>query len=296
MSNTNLYAVLVLSAVGAVSAIILYFAAQKFKVIAEPQIYEVEDILPKTNCGGCGFAGCSAFAEKIVKDGTLDGLNCPVGGNAVMTRVAQIMGLQANEIQQMIAVLRCNGSRKNAPSKIKYDGPENCAFAHHLFSGENGCPQSCLGLGDCVVSCDFDALYLDEKTGLPVVVANKCVACKACVKACPRKIFEMRSKGKDDRRIYVSCVNTEKSTRAKENCGVACIGCRKCVKACVYDAIELKNNLAYIDFEKCTLCRKCVAECPTNAILEVNFPTRQGKPTEVEVASGQPSPAELPAS
>lgn len=289
MNNSILFAVIALSAIGAMSAIILYFVAQKFKVIEDPRIDEVEDSLPKANCGGCGYAGCRAFAEKIVKGGTLDGLNCPVGGNAVMKSVAKIMGLEAEEKEPMIAVLRCNGSRENAPAKIKYDGPATCAFAHNLYSGESGCPFGCLGLGDCVVSCDFDALYIDDKTGLPVVNADKCIACGACVKACPRHIFELRLKGKKDRRIFVCCVNEEKGAPARKNCEVACIGCGKCVKACAYDAIELKNNLAYIDFEKCKLCRKCVDECPTNAIHELNFPPRKVKPAGVEAQVQSPS-------
>jgi Na+-translocating ferredoxin:NAD+ oxidoreductase RNF subunit RnfB len=289
VNNSILFAVIALSAIGAMSAIILYFVAQKFKVIEDPRIDEVEDSLPKANCGGCGYAGCRAFAEKIVKSGSMEGLNCPVGGNDVMTQVAKILGMQADEKEPMIAVLRCNGSHENAPAKIKYDGPATCAFAHNLYSGESGCPFGCLGLGDCVVSCKFGALYMDMKTGLPTVVADKCIACGACVKACPRHIFELRFTGKKDRRIYVCCINEEKGAPAKKNCEVACIGCGKCVKACAYDAIELKNNLAYIDFEKCKLCRKCVDECPTNAIHELNFPPRKVKPAGVEEQVQSPS-------
>jgi len=293
VNNVILVAVISLSAIGAAAAVILYFVAQKFKVIEDPRIDEVEEVLPKANCGGCGYAGCRAFAEGIVKSGSLDAYNCPVGGNAIMSQVAQIMGLVAEEKEQMIAVLRCNGSRANAPAKIQYDGPATCAFSHNLFSGESGCPYGCLGLGDCVTSCTFDALYIDKETGLPVVIDQKCVACGACVKACPRKIFELRYKGKKDRRIFVCCINEEKGAPAKKNCEVACIGCGKCVKVCKFEAITLKNNLVYIDFEKCTLCRKCVEECPTNSILELNFPPRKVKPATVEEASNLNSAAEV---
>lgn len=293
MNNVILVAVISLSAIGATAAVILYFVAQKFKVIEDPRIDEVEELLPKANCGGCGYAGCRAFAEGIVKSGNLENFFCPVGGNAIMSQVAQIMGLVAEEKEPMIAVLRCNGSRANAPAKIEYDGPATCAFTHNLYSGESGCPYGCLGLGDCVVSCTFGALYIDKATGLPVVIGDKCTACGACVKACPRKIFELRNKGKKDRRIFVCCVNEEKGAPAKKNCEVACIGCGKCVKACAYDAITLKNNLAYIDFEKCKLCRKCVEECPTKSILELNFPPRKVKPAIVEETSNQSSPAEV---
>lgn len=273
-----IYAVVSLSFIGAAAAVVLFFVARKFKVIEDPKIDEVEEAVPGANCGGCGYAGCRAFAEAIVKSGSLEGFNCPVGGNEAMAAVAKIMGLEPEEKEPMIAVLRCNGSRENAPQKIKYEGAATCGFAHGLYSGESGCPYGCLGLGDCAVSCDFDALYMDEKTGLPVVVADKCVACGACVKACPRNIFELRPKGKKDRRIHVACINKEKGGPARKNCSVACIGCGKCVKVCPFDAITLKDNLAYIDYEKCKLCRKCVPECPTNAIHELNFPPRKPKP------------------
>jgi Na+-translocating ferredoxin:NAD+ oxidoreductase subunit B len=117
---------------------------------------------------------------------------------------------------------------------------------------------------------------MDQVTGLPVVKDN-CVSCGACVKACPRNIIEIRKRGKKDRRIFVSCINTQKGGDSRKNCSVACIGCGKCIKECKFEAITLENNLAYIDFNKCTLCRKCPPVCPTNAIHELNFPVRKAK-------------------
>ncbi len=280
MNDIIIYAVIFLGVVGAAAAIILYFIAQKFKVIEDPKIDEVEEALPAANCGGCGYPGCRGFAEALVKSAnekqSIDGLNCPVGGNDVMAKAAEIVGIVAEEKDPQIAVIRCSGSKANAPQKIHYDGPATCAFAHNLSSGESGCPYGCLGCGDCVAACTFDAIYMDETTGLPVVKDN-CVACGACVKACPRNIIELRNKGKKDRRIFVSCINEEKGGVAKKNCSVACIGCSKCFKVCPFDAITMNNNLAYIDYEKCKLCRKCVLECPTGAIHELNFPPRKEK-------------------
>ena len=280
MNSVLIFAVISLSAIGLISAVVLYFIAQKFKVIEDPRISEVEENLPAANCGGCGFAGCRNFAEALVRkadsDKSLEGLNCPVGGADVMKKVASVLGLEAAETEPMIAVVRCNGSFKNAPAKVRYDGPSNCAFAHNLYAGTSGCAHGCLGLGDCVTACIFDAIHIDEETGLPVV-NDKCTACGACVKACPRDIIELRAKGKKDRRIYVCCVNKEKGGPARKNCSVACIGCGKCLEACAYEAITIENNLAYIDFEKCKLCRKCVVVCPTAAILELNFPPRKDK-------------------
>lgn len=274
MNEVLIYAVVSLGAIGVVAAIILYFVAQKFKVYEDPRIDEVEEVLPSANCGGCGYAGCRAFAEGMVKAGNMEGFNCPVGGADVMQQVAEILGLVADVTEPMIAVIRCNGSFNNSPKKVEYDGISTCASASVLYAGDGGCSFGCLGLADCVVACDFDAIHMNPETGLPVV-NNKCVACGACVVACPRDIIELRNVGKKERRIFVSCVNEEKGAPAKKNCAVACIGCSKCFNVCAFEAIEMKNNRAYIDYEKCKLCRKCVEVCPTNAIHEINFPLKK---------------------
>ncbi|MCI7360759.1 MAG: 4Fe-4S binding protein, partial [Prevotella sp.] len=121
-------------------------------------------------------------------------------------------------------------------------------------------------------------ISMDSETGLPVVDEEKCTACGACAKACPRRIIELRKKGPKGRRVYVQCVNKDKGAVAKKACAVACIGCGKCQKVCRFEAITVENNLAYIDFNKCKLCTKCVDECPTGALVKVNFPVRAPKP------------------
>ena len=292
MNEVIIYAVSSLGVLAIVAAVILYFVAQKFKVFEDPRIDDVEEVLPSANCGGCGYAGCRAFAEAIVKEGTLEGFNCPVGGSDVMVDVGKVMGMEAAMAEPQIAVVRCSGSVVNSPAKVKYDGISNCAAAATVFSGEGGCSYGCLGLGDCEVSCDFDAIHINPETMLPEVTAN-CVACNACIIACPKDIIELRNVGKKERRIFVACVNEEKGAPAKKNCEVACIGCAKCFKVCPFDAIEMKNNRAYIDFEKCKLCRKCEPVCPTNAIHEINFPLRKLKPEGEKPAVKKEAPAKV---
>ncbi|WP_347035107.1 4Fe-4S binding protein, partial [Bacteroides ovatus] len=155
------------------------------------------------------------------------------------------------------------------------------------YGGETGCSYGCLGCGDCVAACQFDAIHMNPETGLPEVDEAKCTACGACVKACPKAIIEIRPQGKKSRRVYISCVNKDKGAVTRKACAVGCIGCGKCVKTCPFEAITLENNLAYIDPNKCKSCRKCVEVCPQNTIIELNFPPRKPK----EEAPATPKPA-----
>lgn len=275
MSTTILYTILTLSIIGTLSAIVLYFVAQKFKVYEDPRIGDVESALPGANCGGCGYAGCRAFAEACVSKGELSSLFCPVGGNDTMGSVAGILGILAVKKDPRVAVVRCNGTCEFRPKTNYFDGPVSCVIAASLYAGDTGCQFGCLGCGDCVVACDFDAIHMNPVTGLPEVDDDKCVACGACVKACPKTLIELRKKAPKDRKIYVACRNTDKGGVARKSCSVACIGCSKCEKECNYEAITIANNLAFIDSDKCKLCRKCVTVCPTNAIIELNFPPRK---------------------
>lgn len=281
MTTTIIWTIVAITVLGVVLAGVLYLIANKFKVEEDPRIDEVEKVMPGANCGGCGFAGCRAFAQACVEAPNLDNNFCPVGGNEVMKKVAAVLGMEVKEKAPMVAVVRCNGTCANRPVVNEYDGRQSCKVKAALYSGDTGCPYGCLGCGDCVEACQFGAISMDPETGLPVVDEEKCTACGACVKACPKHIIELRNKGPKGRRVFVSCVNKDKGGVARKACSAACIGCGKCVKVCPFGAITVENNLAYIDFTKCKLCKKCVAECPTGAIHAVNFPVivpKQEKP------------------
>jgi Na+-translocating ferredoxin:NAD+ oxidoreductase RNF subunit RnfB len=274
-----------LGAIGAVGSVILYAVSQKFKVDEDPRIAEVQEALPGANCGGCGYPGCGGFADACVKAPSLDGMLCPVGGNTVMSRVAAILGLDAVADMPKIAVVRCNGTCEARPRLNTYNGASNCTIASSLCGGETGCTFGCLGYGDCMRACTFDAIHINPVTQIAEVDEARCTSCGACVKACPKHLVELRKKGPKSRRIYVSCINKDKGGIARKACASACIGCNKCQKECAFDAITIANNLAYIDDTKCRLCRKCVVACPTGAIHELNFPPRKEKETPVSVVN-----------
>ena len=278
-----LIAVIVLGSIGLIAAIVLFVCSKKFAVFEDPRIAQVNEVLPGANCGGCGFAGCGGMADALVKgadSGSIDGLNCPVGGADVMTKVADLLGMAVANSDPMVAVVRCNGTCELRQRIAQYDGLQTCAAQHATGAGETACGYGCLGCGDCVAACQFGAISINAETGLPEVDDDKCTACGACVKACPRRVIELRKKGPKNRRVYVSCVNKDKGAAAMKACKAACIGCGKCQKECKFEAITVESNLCYIDFNKCRLCKKCVEACPTGAIHAVNFPLPKPKPAE----------------
>lgn len=277
MNMIIIYTLATLTIIGASAAVILYFVAQRFKVYEDPRIDQVEKALPSANCGGCGYAGCRAFAEACVKADSLDDLNCPVGGNVTMADVAALLGLEPVKKAPRVAYIRCNGTCDHRPKTSYFDGATTCAIASSVYSGESDCQYGCLGYGDCYDACEFDAIDLRAGMGVPLILDDKCVACGACVDACPKDLIEMRKKFPKDRKVVVACRNMDKGAVARKACDVACIACTKCEKECKFDAITIENNLAFIDSDKCTLCRKCVPVCPTNSILEFNFPPRRVK-------------------
>ena len=286
MTTTIIWTIAIISGLGLLLALTLYLVAQRFKVVEDPRIELVEKAMPGANCGGCGFAGCHAFADSAVKAPNLDNHYCPVGGNETMKKVAEILGYEVKEKAPMVAVVRCNGTCEARPRTSEYDGSISCKVKASLYAGDTGCKFGCLGKGDCEAACQFDAIHVDPEKGIAVVDEDKCTACGSCVKACPKGILELRAKGFKNRRVFVSCINKDKGAVTRKACSVGCIGCGKCAKTCPFGAITVENNVAYIDFTKCKMCRKCVEVCPTHAIHEVNFPPKpkiEEKPNEENV-------------
>ena len=288
--------ILTLSLLGILAAVVLYFVAQKFKVEEDPRIDEVEKMLPGANCGGCGFAGCRGMADALVKNDDISALFCPVGGGDTMKGIAAYLGKAAPEKEPMVATVRCGGVCDKRPRTNTFDGAKSCAVASSLYVGETACAYGCLGYGDCVAACAFDAIHINPETGIAEVDAEKCTACGACVKACPKKIIELRKKWPKGRAVYVGCVSKDKGAVVMKACKAGCIGCGKCEKVCAFGAITIENNLAYIDSQKCKLCRKCVNECPTGAIKLVGMEPlpKTPKAPAAKAAEGAAVKAETP--
>jgi len=257
--------ILTMTALGFFFSLGLVFAYKKLMVEENPKITEVNEILPQANCGACGFSGCRAFAEAVVS-GMASADGCPVGGADTAQKVAAILGIAAGEHLPKVARLHCRGTLEAAQPRGTYLGIPTCEAAH-LVGGNKQCSFGCLGFGDCVLACPFDALYMGEE-GLPVVREDKCTACGKCVSACPRNLFELHPLVQD---VLVFCRSEDRGPSAKKYCNNACIACGICVRACP-EAIEMENYLAKItDFKK--IPREKIPEiekCPTGAIGRIH--------------------------
>ncbi len=259
--------ILVLCGLAVIAAILLYITSQKFKMEKSPIEEAIYNALPHANCGACGKAGCQDFASACYKadQEEFETLKCPVGGSNVMAKIADIKGMKAGTMQKTCAVLRCNGTCKNAPDKMEYTGLKSCRAAHTVMSGRSGCPNGCLRFGDCVKVCQFGALSLNKETGIPIIDYTKCTSCGKCVQRCPRGLFEIRPI-EEGKQVYVACRNQQKGAVARKNCTAACIACGKCAK--INPLIIVENNLAYIPTTVSAVAdgEKLAAECPVKAI------------------------------
>ncbi|MDI6775375.1 MAG: RnfABCDGE type electron transport complex subunit B [Verrucomicrobiota bacterium] len=253
---------LVLGLMGAAFAALLFVSYRFLAVKGDPRLELFMSILPGSNCGACGHAGCLAYAETLGKEG-VEPTGCLVGGAAVAAKLARAMGVSVETREDLVAFVACRAGRKIAKKKYAYVGVDNCQAANLLFGGDKYCAYGCLGLGSCVRVCPFDAIRITEER-LAAVDSAKCRSCRKCVKACPRKLIGMAPR---NQAVLVACGNLDNGKRAKEVCSIACIACRICEKNCPTRAVAVVNNLAVIDYAKCARCAVCVEKCPQKSIL-----------------------------
>ena len=252
--------ILTLGVLGFLFGIGLAVASKRFKVEADPRLEKIHGLLPGSNCGACGGAGCFGFAEAILS-GKVKIDACRVSSDAVKEEIAQILGRKLQKDIKKVAVLRCNGGRK-VKDRFLYQGIPDCVAANLVLGGQKECVWGCLGFGDCEKICPFGAIKMSDE-GLPIVDVNKCKACNKCVQVCPKKLFTLIPIAST---VYVACSSHDLGKDTKAVCSVGCIACHKCEQVCPVDAIHVIDNLAVIDYNKCTSCGECVKVCPTKTI------------------------------
>lgn len=242
----------------------LAYASKIFKVNIDPKIDMIMHALPGANCGACGMAGCASLAEAIV-NGKVEVTSCAPGGQEVYNKIAEILKVEIKVKKKKIARVRCNGGKK-ASDKYKYQGLKKCAGVNLLAGGNKECGFGCMGFGDCINVCPFDAISLNEND-IPVVNGLKCTACGKCVQACPKKIIILED---TDNKVYVKCLSQDKTAVVKSACQVGCIGCKICEKLSK-GAFIVENNLSKIDYSKVksdTLWQTVIDKCPTKCIVK----------------------------
>lgn len=258
-----LTSVLVLGALGLVFGVLLMCANKVFEMPANPTRDAVRNALPGANCGGCGFAGCDALAEAIAA-GTAPISACPVGGAAVANEIAAILGIEDMPDQvRNVATVVCQGSSDRCLNKFDYHGMQDCVAASLINDGNRACKYACLGLGTCVRACKFDAIHINEKTGIAEVDPEKCTSCGACVRACPKNVLSLQPETVP---VRLLCRAAEEGHLVSDNCKIGCVGCGICKDACKFDAITMENNLPVIDRSKCVGCMMCAESCPNGSM------------------------------
>ncbi len=261
-----LKSILGLGGLSLIFGFVLAFAFKKLAVQLREEEKRIREILPGTNCGACGFPGCDAYANALAqKTGTHPPNLCTVGGPETAKRIGEILGVEVEETEQMLCVLRCKGGRKEAVEKFEYIGPGDCRSNYILLGGNKACEYGCLGGGHCVTVCPFGAIKMGPNR-LPVIDPDNCTACGICVRECPREVLELIPRSQ---LVYLTCKTRDKGKTVRNVCKVGCIGCSLCVKVCPYEgAIEMDNNLPLMHYEKCTSCGICYNKCPTKSFID----------------------------
>jgi len=253
---------------GALMGLLLAVASKIFEIKTDERVEAIKDCLPGANCGGCGYAGCSGYAEAVVK-GEAPVNGCTVGGGEVAKKVAGIMGVEASETVKMRAQVMCSGTSEYSKKKYIYEGVLDCVAAARLGGGDRICPNGCVGLGTCVAACPFSAITVVN--GVAVVDYHECQGCGVCVKACPKGLIKLIP---FDSKHWVGCMSVDDGKTTRKYCDVGCISCKLCEKGCPEGAIKVENFNANIDYTKCTGCDHCVNKCPRHIIWSSQ---KQGK-------------------
>lgn len=258
--NEILIPVLIVSGIGLLAGLMLAVASLIMAVPKDEKAETIRALLPGANCGACGFSGCDGYAKALSAGTAQPGL-CTVGGAAVAKSIAEFLGCGAGPIETKVAVVRCLGTVENTEKKAKYEGIPTCAGANLVSGGNRSCRYGCLGLGDCMRACEYEAISVRD--GLAVIDPKRCRACSRCIAACPKHLIRFTPFWQQ---AVVLCSSCDKGSDSVKACKTGCIACRRCEKTCPRHAIRVENNLAAVDVTKCTGCGACAKVCPRRCI------------------------------
>lgn len=261
-----LTALLVVAGSALVLGVLLALVSRFFHVEEDKRVKEIRACLPGVNCGACGYKGCDDYAAAVAEETAKPNL-CVPGAEDTARELGELLGIEVEAPEDKVAFVHCNGNCEATSKKAAYEGITSCKAASMIYGGPDACRFGCLGLGDCAAACPADAICLRD--GIAHVDTSRCIGCGACVATCPKSIISLVPQ---EAKTVVMCNNKEKGADARKACKNACIACKKCEKTCPYGAITVIDNLARIDYEKCTGCGACAEACPTGCLKNVVLP------------------------
>lgn len=256
----------IVAVIGVICAIILTVASKYMHVESDAKEKEIRDVLPGANCGACGYTGCDGYAKALASGDTTRTNLCVPGADAVSKKIAALTGLEAEDVVEQIATVKCMGDCNVTKSKAEYAGIQTCIAAKMLYGGKGLCTYGCLGYGDCANACPNGAICIEN--GIAHINTKLCTGCGLCTRTCPQRIITLMD---DVDKVLVTCSNREKGATTRQKCSHGCIGCKKCEKNCPQGAITVVNNLAVIDYGKCINCGECAKNCPVHCIMVSDF-------------------------
>lgn len=246
-----------------ISGILLTVASKAFAVATDDTVESIIEALPGVNCGACGYSGCEGYANAVAKNEAPANM-CKPGGDGVVKKVSEIMGVEVSLFEREVAFVHCNGNCNATKDKYQYVGTPSCHAVNRFYNGKGDCQSGCLGLGDCVAKCEWDAISIQN--GVAVINPLLCKSCEKCVKTCPNNLITMR---KESQLVNVICSSADTGKVTRTVCKNGCIACKICEKKCPKGAIYVDGNHAHINAEKCDNCGICIESCPTKCIVRL---------------------------
>ena len=162
--NPILAALVALVGLAILFGALLGFAAEKFKVEGDPIVEQIDELLPQTQCGQCGFPGCRPYAESIANGDEIN--KCPPGGQATINAIANLLDVPAPELDE----------EHGEESDVK-----TVAYIRE---------DECIGCTKCIQACPVDAIMGAAKF-MHTVIADECTGCDLCVEPCPVDCIDM---------------------------------------------------------------------------------------------------------
>ncbi len=260
MFQTFILPLLIFVGLGILAGLILSVASVLLSVKTDEKEESIRAILPGVNCGACGFAGCDAYAQQLAKGEAKTNL-CVPGGDRTSKQISELLGVAYEDVEEQTAFVRCNGTKSLTQNRYYYTGTPSCEACNMFYAGKGTCDYGCLGFGDCVAVCNYDAIHIQD--GVAKVERNKCVGCGLCAKQCPKGLIDIVPLSSC---VHVACASCAMGKETRSTCKSGCIACRRCEKACPNDAITITDNCARIDYAKCSHCGKCAELCPSQCI------------------------------